>query len=239
MPALNELVPAVDDLLVFEPEEVGVLLLRALADQPSFHPGGFEGDLFSGSPPAYPHDRRDAVVEAVREAFAWLNGQALLIEADPLHPSGHRKISRRGRRLLSQAGGEEYKAATLLPRKMLHSKIRDSVYFNFQRGDYLTAVFCAFREVEIAVRAKSKLSEFGVDLMHKAFNATTGPLADLNVDEKERDGRRFLFAGAFQSCRNPHGHREIKVSADEAVHMLMLASYLLQLVDAAPDVVGG
>jgi uncharacterized protein (TIGR02391 family) len=175
------------------------------------------------------------VLEAVREAFAWLDGQALLIAPDPSNArGGWKKIGRRGHRLLSQAGGEEYKAASLLPHKMLHPKIRDSVYFNFQRGDYSTAVFCAFREVEIAVREKSKLKEFGTDLMHKAFHKTDGPLTDMKVDETEREGRRFLFVGAFQSCRNPHGHREIKVPAEEAVYMLMLASYLLRLVDAAP-----
>ena len=144
MPNLNELVAAVDDLLILEPEELGVFLLRVLADRPRFHPGGFEVNLFDQSPPMYPRERRDEVVEAVREAFAWLDGQALLIEAEPSNPQGWRKISRRGRRLLSQAGAEEYKAAALLPRKMLHPNIRDSVYFNFQRGDYSTAVFCAY-----------------------------------------------------------------------------------------------
>jgi uncharacterized protein (TIGR02391 family) len=233
MPNLQQLVPEVETLLALDPEELGVLLLRVLADRPRFHPGGVEENLFSGSPPEYSRDRRDEVAEAVREAFAWLNGQALLIEADPSNPIGWKKISRRGRRLLSQAGGEEYKAASLLPRKVLHPKIADNVYFNFQRGDYQTAVSLAFRTVEIAVREKSGFEEVGVKLMRAAFHKDTGPLRDPDAEEGEREARAHLFAGAFGSCRNPHSHRDIVLKAEDAVHMLVLASYLLRVVDTA------
>jgi hypothetical protein len=58
-------------------------------------------------------------------------------------------------------------------------------------------------------------------------------LTDKEAEAGEREGRAHLFAGAFQCCRNPHGHREIKVLAEDAVHMLMLASYLLRIVDTA------
>jgi uncharacterized protein (TIGR02391 family) len=157
----------------------------------------------------------------------------LLVRADA-RGSNWRRISRRGERLLSEAGRADYKAASLLPRKVLHPRISDSVYFNFQRGDYQTAVFIAFREVEIAVSEASGIGdEYGADLMRAAFHPDTGPLTDKKTDASERHGRSHLFAGAFQSCRNPHGHRSIKVLAADAVHMLMLASYLLRIVDAA------
>jgi hypothetical protein len=57
----------------------------------------------------------------------------------------------------------------------------------------------------------------------------------MTAEPGEREGRSHLFAGAFQSCRNPHGHREAKVEAADAVHMLMLASYLLRIVDSASN----
>ena len=35
---------------------------------------------------------------------------------------------------------------------------------------------------------------------------------------------------------DPHSHREIKLSAEDAVHMLMVASYLLRIVDTTKKV---
>jgi len=241
VPTLQQLVPDADTLLNLDPEELGILLLRAISDRLTngmMNPGHFETELFPSSeiaPTAYPRVRRDEVLEAVREAFAWLDGQALLIAADPSNARhGWKRIGRRGRRLISQAGSDDYKAASLLPRNVLHPRIKDNIYFNFQRGDYQTAVFLAFKEVEIAVRNASKIGgNVGVDLMRAAFDAKAGPLTDMTAEMGEREGRSHLFAGAFQSCRNPHGHRAVELVAADAVHMLMLASYLLRIVDSA------
>ena len=237
MARLPELVPNVETLLALDPEELGVLLLRALKDHPQsdkglIHAGNFESELFGMSNSAYPRARQEEVLEAVREAFTWLDGQALLIMADPTNArSGWRKVGRRGRRLLSEAGTVEYKAASMLPQKMLHPAIRDRVYFNFQRGDYQMAVIAAFRQVEIAVRDKSGSKESGTQLMRAAFDKKTGALRDHEAEDADREARAHLFAGAFGNCRNPHSHKEIKLRAEDAVHMLMLASYLLRIVD--------
>jgi hypothetical protein len=183
VPTLQQLVPEADTLLNLDPEELGILLLRVTSDRLTngmMHPGNFETELFPSSdiaPTAYPRERRNEVLEAVREAFAWLDGQALLIAADPTNARhGWKRIGRRARRLVSQAGSDEYKAASLLPRNVLHPRIKDNIYFNFQRGDYQTAVFLAFKEVEIAVREASNISgKVGADLMRAAFDAKSGP----------------------------------------------------------------
>ena len=238
MPTLPQLVPEVETLLALDPEELGVLLLRVLHDRPQnngmIHAGNYESELFQLSYAAYPRERQAEVLAAVREAFAWLEGQALLVGADPDNArNGWRRIGRRGQRLLSETGTEEYKAASMLPRQMLHPSIRENVYFNFQRGDYQTAVYCAFREVEIAVRKHSGSEEVGVKLMRAAFHKDNGPLRDPDAEDGEREARAHLFAGAFGNCRNPHSHKDIKLGAEDAVHMLVLASYLLRLVDEA------
>src|SRR5262245_8979127 len=95
-------------------------LLRAIS-RPSYSP--------RRTPPTLASDRK-RVLQAVREAFAWLEGQALLVRADARN-SAWRRINRRGERLVSEAGAADYKAASLLPRKVLHPRIGDSVYFNF------------------------------------------------------------------------------------------------------------
>jgi uncharacterized protein (TIGR02391 family) len=244
-PTLQQLVPDVDTLLNLDPEQLGILLLQVLHDRPQnsgkIHAGAYEGELLETSRGAYPREHEEKVREAVREAFAWLEGQALLIPADPIHREW-KLLSRRGRRLLSKAGSDDFKAASLLPRQLLHPAIKDNVYFNFQRGDYPTAVYCAFRQVELSVAAASGLKGMnGTELMREAFKPVdlrkkdeeqvAGPLTDKSAEFPEQLARAHLFAGAFGNCRNPHSHKDIGLRAEDAVHMLVLASYLLRIVD--------
>jgi len=58
----------------------------------------------------------------------------------------------------------------------------------FVRGDYDTAVFRAFKEVEIRVRKKAGYDndEYGRELMVHAFGPN-GPLTDKTVAKGERD----------------------------------------------------
>jgi len=58
-----------------------------------------------------------------------------------------------------------------MPRENLHEKLRGSAWHDFVRQDFSGAVFKAFREVEIAVRAKGKYpkEKIGVPLIREAF----------------------------------------------------------------------
>jgi len=244
---LQHLIPDVDTLIALDPEELGIQLLRVhdgrTANNGMIHAGNFEGELYQSSFSAYPLERQAEVLSAVREAFAWLEGQALLIGPDPSNArNGWRVIGRRGRRLLTDAGADDFRAAQLLPRRLMHKSITDNVYFNFQRGDYQTGVFCAFKEVEVAVAAASGIKgKTGKTLMREAFkpcdpkrpNDNGGPLTDTEAEHSEQEARASLFAGAFGECRNPHSHKKISLDAEDAVHMLVLASYLLRAVDDA------
>jgi uncharacterized protein (TIGR02391 family) len=86
-----------------------------------------------------------------------------------------------------------------------------SVVGTFLRGYYDTAVFQAFKEVEVAVRTAAKLSDadFGVALMRKAFDKDTGPLADQSRLPTERKATAHLFAGAIGLFKNAHSHRNV------------------------------
>ena len=99
----------------------------------------------------------------------------------------------------------------------------------FLRGDYDTAVFRAFKEVEVRVRKKSGLkTEYGRELMNKAFGET-GPL--MKEDKDGRRSARALFAGAIGFCKNPSSHHEIQFdNPREVVDMICFANQLLRIV---------
>jgi uncharacterized protein (TIGR02391 family) len=121
----------------------------------------------------------------------------------------------------------------LLPQKLLHPVIAQKVWSLFLRGEYDTAVFQAFKEVEIAVREAGgyKPENLGVDLMRKAFNWENGPLTDSEIPKAEREAIASLFAGAIGLYKNPNSHRRVEIKSLEAVEMIMIASHLLNIVD--------
>jgi uncharacterized protein (TIGR02391 family) len=100
----------------------------------------------------------------------------------------------------------------------------------FIRGDYDTAVFRAFKEIEVRVRNKdpSLAGESSVDLMNRAFSPT-GPL--MKGADKERAATRDLFAGAFSIFRSPSAHQEVKFDEPrEVIDMICFANQLLRIV---------
>ena len=126
-----------------------------------------------------------------------------------------------------------------LPEHKFHPIIAQKVWAMFLQGNYDPAVLQAFKEVEIAVRKAGNYAEsdHGVPLMRKAFHVDTGKsdagkLTDTNQQPAEQEAIGHLFAGAMGYCRNPLGHREVNLTAEEAVELIFLASYLLRVVDS-------
>ena len=122
----------------------------------------------------------------------------------------------------------------LLPKGLLHPMLEQKVLKLFLQGDYDTAVFQAFKQVEIAVRKAGNYDEkdHGTNLMRKAFHVKEGNLTDLNKQTAERQAQSDLFAGAIGYLRNPVSHRNIDFTKEEAAKAIILASYLLQIVDS-------
>ncbi len=121
-----------------------------------------------------------------------------------------------------------------LPEHELHPIIVQKVWSMFSQGNYDSAVLQAFKEVEIAVREAGNYTEsdHGIPLMRKAFKVDAGNLTDKNKPSAEQEALGHLFAGAIGYCRNSLAHREVNLSAGEAVEMIFLVSYLLRIIDS-------
>lgn len=128
---------------------------------------------------------------------------------------------------------DEGQDVSFLPIDVLHPRLCPEVHTLLTRGEYETAIFHAFREVEIAVReaAGRGPNDVGVSLMRDAFHSSRGPLADPSLPEAEREAMAHLFAGAMGLFKNPRSHRRATISDPlEAVELVLLANHLLRIV---------
>jgi uncharacterized protein (TIGR02391 family) len=241
MRELRAAIPDVEVLLRLEPEELGAKLLFLLRSRPSvsrsggkFHPAELLKEL-STDRPKYPRERRDEILQAVTEAWAWLEGQALIVPAPGNAKTGWYVLSRRACRSEKERELVDYSAAQHLSRQSLHPRL-NTVWQSFVRREYDNTVFQAMKSVEVAVRDVAGLlfKDIGVALMRKAFHAETGPLSDFSTEPSERQARSDLFAGAIGCFKNPHSHRDVMLEEPrEAAEIVMFANHLLRIVDAS------
>jgi uncharacterized protein (TIGR02391 family) len=123
-------------------------------------------------------------------------------------------------------------------RDFLHPALLQNARPLFLQGRFDTAVFEAFKELEVTVRTAGKFcpERIGTALMSAAFNPDKGPLTDPTLERGERHALMNLMVGAIGSYKNPNSHRKVAITRDEAREMIVLVSHLLKIVDtrAAP-----
>ncbi len=163
------------------------------------------------------------------EAWNWLTREGFLALApNDMYGQNH-FVTRAGEAVAQLDDLDVWRKANLFPDYFDAALVR-YVKPLFARGDYDTAVFRAFKEVETRVRKKSGFrSEYGRGLMLKAFGEN-GPL--MAGDAEGRKAARELFAGAISFCKNPSSHHEIDFDDPrEVVDMISFANQLLRIVD--------
>jgi uncharacterized protein (TIGR02391 family) len=231
MLTLLEIFPDPKDLLALKPEELAGILIE-------IGPDGFWFDNLKAQVSPRPNGggyptgwMLEEVVLALAEALSWLEIQGIIVR-DPKNPAFY-LVARQGRALKTRTDLEEFRKGRTLPLNLLQQSLVEKVHHLFLRGDHDTAVFQAFKEVEVAVRKAGNHPNdlVGVKLMRAAFHPDTGSLSDMTLVDGERQSEMNLFAGAIGHAKNPPSHRDVNLTRQEAARLIVLASHLLAIVE--------
>jgi len=170
--ALKDIFPPIETALEMEPEELGPLVLKYLATQGE-NINRYNMTLPGGLPDLgqYAGRHADAFRERLMEAWMWLEKEIFVVPR-PGQTGDWAMITRRGRQLLEAQDFSTYRHEAALRGVKLDPVLVRKVKPAFLRGDYDSAVFEAFKEVEVRVRKKAKFpnSSVGVKLMRAAFS---------------------------------------------------------------------
>lgn len=179
------------------------------------------------------HPQDDAVGVACSSAWAWLEANGF-IARHPEQDNDWYLPTRRGEALRNHQELRKFLTSERLPERFLHPELLVNVRPLYFQSRFETAVFEAFKTLEVTIRSASHLGHehFGVALASRAFNSEDGPLTDRMAEKGERVALMNLMVGALGSYKNPASHRRVEIQADEARDMIMLASHLLNIIDA-------
>ena len=228
--------PPAEEILEMEPEELAPFILRYLQQHPAGTINRYNFTLVSDPTLHAQLGRRvDDYKRALMEAWMYLEREGF-VAPQPGQQNDWAFVTRRGSKVAAAQDFEAYRKGHLLPSEGLDPVLVQKSKQSFIRGDYDTAIFQAFKEVEVRVRSKAGYpnTDIGVALMRKAFG-TNGPLLDGAATGGEQTARMELFAGAIGSYKNPSSHRNVGLSdPKEAADIIHLANNLLRIVDSLP-----
>ena len=229
--SFKEIFAPIENAIEMEPEELAVFVLKYLDTQTNINRYNFllgtSSDLTE-----YAGEKKEEFLERLSPAWMWLEKE-LFIAPKPGQSGEWAFVTFRGKEVLEEQNFDAYKKGKLLPSDNLDPILVRKVKPSFIRGDYDTAVFQAFKEVEVRVRKKAGLTnkEYGVDLMKKAFGPPSAPLVDKTSPRGEQTAKMELFAGAIGTYKNPSSHREVELDPNEAADIIHIANQLLRIID--------
>jgi uncharacterized protein (TIGR02391 family) len=237
--SLRNFIPQSVDVNTLPPEELSAAVLRDLnvsAERDrTLDPPIFQLHTYCLTESNAYHQRgQPACSHAISAAWGHLVSTGMLAFAPEQGNHGWYFLTPRARAIKSDLDYQHFRHVSLYPQTTIHAVIKEETYAEFLRGDYETAVFKAFKAVEVAVRPLTSAPPHvvGRDLMVKAFHAETGSLRDAMEPTAERESLMELFRGAVGRFKNPTSHREVNFGEPaEVIEILQLASLLMRIVD--------
>jgi uncharacterized protein (TIGR02391 family) len=215
---------------ILEPEDLGGFILEWLSSN--------EANVHNISLTSFLSKTVTSQCEHLRiplaEAWNWLEREGLIaVIPNPINTARLVYITRKGQRFPHRSDYQTYLNARLLPERLIHPILLEKIYSTFLRGDYDTAVFQSFKELEVAMRVGGGFAatDLGVDLARKAFRPATGSLTDSTSPLGEQEALMHLMAGAVGSYKNPNSHRHMAIDAEQAAEMIVLAGHLLRIIE--------
>ncbi|MFC2035374.1 TIGR02391 family protein [Chloroflexota bacterium] len=229
--------PPPDIVLRLQPEELAIPLLKCLIHlEDTKQENNLVRENFFALPVSQRFGGEDSIEvgKVITQAWLWLEREIMIAPRPEAGAGRIVYVTDRGKILAEQANISIYIRSNLITRGVLDPQLANKIQHLFIRGDYDTAVFQAFKEVEIRVREKASLPQtlLGVELMRTAFHHETGGLTDYGQAVPERQATSHLFAGAIGLFKNPSSHRDVDwEDPQECTELIYLANHLLRIIE--------
>ena len=211
---LLAIVQAPENILSMTTDELAYALLEDMqarlqnpinskANRESVGTNLFSIGAFHSSNGGVVRDLAERINRRGRAAFALLERWELAEPDDDMNGrNGYVVLTEKGKATTERTDFERIRVRGLLREEMLHPRLRGQIYGYFTADDLGTAVFEAFKTVEIEVRAAGGYDEkqYGKELIARAF-APGGPLVKASDDKSDREALAGLFIGALSRFR--------------------------------------
>ena len=172
--------------------------------------------------------------EAYRGVFE-LERDGYLMQNHTQSSQSFKVLTKRGLALIDREIEEMKLSSIDIDQIIQNANLIRSIHDDFIEGDYETAIFKSFRQLEESVRNKSCLGAevIGAELMSRAFRPQNGILKyKFAQTEAEEEALHLLMRSTLMMFKNPSSHRTVGYdNENEAIEVIGVADLLLSILD--------
>ena len=120
-------------------------------------------------------------------------------------------------------------------KEFLNPKIEHHCLMLFENGHYPECAHTAMKQVELCLNKKLGIVEYEptTKTIQEKFTKGKGIRLKVPFGEDQQENAKLLFLGAFKYYRNHTAHQDTNLTRIAALRIMIVASELLDLVDAS------